>query len=145
MRKILFMVTCMNVAWLFLAQVYAASDEFPYRALYPDAPVISTTDLHSQMPSLLVVDVRSRNEYDRLHVKNAINIPLADKGFEQAIGKVRMQTDDPIVFYCNSRACKESYEAARRVLRAKFGDAYVYDAGISEWARAYPDKTGVIR
>ncbi len=129
------------IAWLFITQLQANTSEFPHRAFYPDAPVISTPDLRAQMGGLTVVDVRSRYEYETLHIKSAINVPLSDKQFEQAVAKVQSQADRPMVFYCNGRTCKKSYEATRRALRGKTGKAYVYDAGIFEWAQAYPEQT----
>lgn len=129
------------IAWLFVTQLHANLDEFPHRAFYPDTPIISTADLHARMGGLTAIDVRSRYEYETLHIKNAINIPLSDKQFEQAVTKLQSQSDRPMVFYCNGRTCKKSYEATRRALRAKTGKAYVYDAGIFEWAQTYPNRT----
>lgn len=128
-------------AWLFTTQLHANPAEFPHRAFYPDAPVISTADLHAKVGVLTVIDVRSHYEYETLHIKDAVNIPLSDKDFEQAVMRLQARSDQPMVFYCNGRTCKKSYEATRRALRAKDGKAYVYDAGIFEWAQTYPDQT----
>ncbi len=129
------------IASLFVTQLHANANEFPHRAFYPDTPVVSTADLHTQLGDVTVVDVRSHYEYETLHIKNALNIPLSDKQFEAAVAKVQSQSGRPMVFYCNGRTCKKSYEAARRALRAKTGKAYVYDAGIFEWAQTYPEQT----
>lgn len=129
------------MAWLIAAPLHADPAEFPHRAFYPDTPIISTADLHARLGQVTVIDVRSRYEYETLHVRDAVNVPLADKQFEQAVARLQAQGERPLVFYCNGRTCKKSYEATRRVLRAKTGKALVYDAGIFEWAQAYPDRT----
>jgi rhodanese-related sulfurtransferase len=130
-------------AWLFVAPVQAASDatEFPHRAFFPDTPVMSTADLRAQLGSVTVIDVRSHYEYETLHIKNAVNVPLSDKLFEESVAKLQARSERPMVFYCNGRTCKKSYDATRRALRAKIGAVYVYDAGIFEWAQNHPDQT----
>ncbi len=131
-------------AWLIATQLHADANDFPHRAFYPETPIISTDDLNAQLGQVTVVDVRSHYEYETLHIKNAVNIPLSDKKFEQTVAKLQSQKGQPVVFYCNGRTCKKSYEAARRALRGKTGKALVYDAGIFEWAKTHPDKTALL-
>lgn len=70
-------------------------------ALYGCAMNINRDELLSQMLTEdppLVVDVRSRAEYDQDHVPGALHIPFYSIGAGvRAIGYAK---EDPIVFYC---------------------------------------------
>jgi hypothetical protein len=44
------------------------------------------------------------------------------------------------VFYCNGRTCFKSYIAVKKSDAAGVENTYAYDAGIFEWATAYPDE-----
>ncbi len=118
-----------------------AAVEFPHRPLYPDVQLISTEDLAKKIGKSVVVDVRSRYEYDTLHIKDARNIPLTDRNFTEELRKIRQSTRDPIVFYCNGKTCAKSYEAAMAAIHARIPETYAYDYGIFAWAKAYPEKT----
>ncbi len=63
----------------------AASDEYPMRARYPDVRIITTADLAKQYASVVIVDVRTKYEYDTLHIKDAILLPLGTKFGEGAL------------------------------------------------------------
>ena len=130
------------LAWSGLVQplAYAASDEFPFRWRYPAVAVILTDDLAKRFGEVLVIDVRSKYEYDTLHIKDAVNVPL-DTGFRAAVLKLRDKHKKPFVFYCNGKTCLKSYDAVLIAAKAKLDDLLAYDAGIADWAKAQPDKT----
>ena len=54
------------------------------------------------------------------------------------VKKLRAQTSKPIVFYCNGRTCYKSYKATKAALKAGVKNVFAYDAGVFEWAKAYP-------
>jgi rhodanese-related sulfurtransferase len=121
--------------------VNAATDEFPLRVRYPDAPIITTTELTQRIDTVTVIDVRSKYEFDTLHVKGAVHVPLAKTGFGEAIARLREKDSKPFVFYCNGKTCHKSYDAVLLAMRARVSDVYTYDAGIMDWAKAHPDRT----
>ncbi len=125
---------------LFALTVQAASEEFPYRVRYPDVEVMTTADLARRFDGLLVVDVRSKYEYDTLHVKGAVNVPL-ERHFTDELLKLRAQHNKPFVFYCNGKTCHKSYDAALLAAKARLDRLYAYDAGIFDWAKAQPERT----
>ena len=49
---------------------------------------------------VLLIDVRTANEYDLMHIKNAINIPVNE--IEQRIFQV--ESTHPLMVYCSSGA-----------------------------------------
>ncbi|MCK7513724.1 MAG: rhodanese-like domain-containing protein [Desulfobacterales bacterium] len=95
--------------------------------------------LQRQLDDCAVVDVRSRYEYDTLHIKGAVHIPLHKDKLPAAVRALRATTDKPIVFYCNGTTCKKSYEAAELALQAGVTQVYAYDAGIDTWSRKFPE------
>lgn len=118
-----------------------SADEFPHRPLYPDVQLMSTEELGKKNGKSVIIDVRSRYEYDTLHIKDARNIPLTNRNFIEELRKIRQSTNDPIVFYCNGKTCAKSYEAVVLAIRARVPNTYAYDYGIFVWAKAYPEKT----
>lgn len=65
----------------FVAQ--AAATEFPYRKDYPGIPTIDTEALYAgyNTGEILIVDVRSKIEYQVIHPDGAVHVPVGNKGF----------------------------------------------------------------
>lgn len=132
-------------AWLLLTALLLvaapawASDEMPGRSRYPTVKWVELAQLQAMRPNVIVVDTRSRYEFDTLHIKDAVNVVLGDKGFVEAIKALRAESTHPIVFYCNGRTCMKSYQAALETQNNGVGNVFAYDAGIFDWVKAYPD------
>ncbi|EHR38183.1 rhodanese-like domain-containing protein [Facklamia languida] len=73
---------------------------------------------NKQKEKVLVIDVRSAEEYQAGHVKHAINIPLDE--FEASLDRLEAYKDFPIITTCNSG--KKSSEAAQILLDNGFKD-----------------------
>lgn len=128
-------------SWLIFSGASFAADDFPMRARYPDVPIMTRDDLNKKYNDVLIIDVRTKYEYDTLHIKDAINVPLGTT-FGEKIHKLRENNKSKtFVFYCNGRTCHKSYEAAVLADRARVSNIYAYDAGIFEWAKSYPERT----
>jgi rhodanese-related sulfurtransferase len=144
MRKIL---SLFLIVGLFSVSSIAFADKdegFPGRKEFPKIPVLELSELSKLLGEVVVVDARSRLEFDTLKLKDAINIPVADKTFEEQILKLREKTSKPIVFYCNGRTCFKSYIATKKSMEVGVTDVYAFDAGIFEWATAHPDKAALL-
>lgn len=140
-RKVQYLLLALSS---FLMQAaYAADEEFPLRSRYPDVEVLSTEALSQRFNEVLVIDVRSKYEFDTLHIKDAVNVPLST-GFGEAMVKLRAQHNKPFVFYCNGTTCHKSYDAALLAARARLHDLFAYDAGILEWSVRQPEKTALL-
>lgn len=118
-----------------------AANEFPLRAQYIDVAVIETADLAKRFGDVVVVDVRSSYEYKTLHVKGSVLLPLDDSKFIDKVRSMHEQLKRPIVFYCNGKTCRKSYDAAIKAAQARIPNILCYDAGIADWAKSQPDKT----
>ena len=121
-----------------------AAEEFPGRTKYPKVPVLELNELFELKKQVVIVDARSQYEYETLRIKGAINIPVANKSFESQVQRLRERTPRPIVFYCNGHRCLKSYQAVKKAQDAAVGDVHAYDAGIFEWAKAYPNEAELL-
>ncbi|MEJ2362271.1 MAG: rhodanese-like domain-containing protein [Gammaproteobacteria bacterium] len=121
-----------------LAQA-AANDEFPNRKLFPAVPVISIDQLYKQMDKVIIVDVRSKYEYDTINIVKAVNIPVLEPNFIDRMRQLRKQNPNTeIVAYCNGKTCKKSYKAVQKCRNAGIPNIVAYDQGIFDWAKKYP-------
>ena len=120
-----------------------AGGEFPYRSHYIDVTTVELADLHKRVKDVVIVDVRSEYEYNTLHIKDAINIPL-NRSFIDNVRKLRAETSKPIVFYCNGKTCRKSYDAVLKTQSARIPNCEAYDAGVFDWAKAYPELTVLV-
>lgn len=128
--------------FLSLASTAMAADEaakFPHRAKFKHVPVIELEALRDRLNGVVLVDVRSRYEFETLHIKDALHIPLDRQKLPAAVQELRKQAPKPIVFYCNGTTCKKSYEAAELAMGAGINNVYAYDAGLDAWTRQYPE------
>ncbi|MFK5914114.1 MAG: rhodanese-like domain-containing protein [Woeseiaceae bacterium] len=116
----------------------AADKGFPGRAEYPEIPLYQKADLLRDFNKVVIVDARSPLEFKTIHIKGAVNIPIASRKFPEMAKALRKKTKKPIVFYCNGRTCYKSYKAVKAALKAGLKNVYSYDAGMFEWAKTYP-------
>lgn len=152
MLRLLVSLLMMFMAWPILAadvpktdpakpaKTEAPKDEFPYRVRYPDVSIISTQQLAAKLKDMVVIDVRSKYEYDTLHIKDAVHVELKS-GFGEKISALRDKHKKAFVFYCNGKTCQKSYDAVLLAGKARVDNLYAYDAGIFDWAKAQPDHT----
>lgn len=118
---------------------------YPHRSEFADVEVFSTEQLRQRYDEVHIVDVRSKFEFDVVHIAKAENIPVADEKFLQRLEQVRAKVaPTPLVFYCNGHACSKSYEAAHTARRGGFNNVYAYDSGIFDWMREQQQHTALL-
>lgn len=122
----------------------SANSAFPGRAEFPDVKTIEKTELSDRYNDVIIVDTRSKYEFDTLRIKGAINIPVASKSFSKTVKQLSSQTAKPIVFYCNGRTCYKSYKAVKKATRAGVKNTAAYDAGMFEWAKTFPNRSALL-
>mgnify|MGYP003477581866 CR=1 FL=1 len=76
-----------SVVLLLVASGSLAAEElkFPHRSHFKQVPVMELEQLYRQLDSSVVVDVRSRYEYEVLHIKGAMHIPLHKDKLPKAV------------------------------------------------------------
>ncbi|NOZ10372.1 MAG: rhodanese-like domain-containing protein [Gammaproteobacteria bacterium] len=129
------------ISLILLTAFAVAGEEFPGRKLYPEVEIVTLEQLKGMPKETHIVDVRSPYEYATIHIKGAINVPIAHAEFVKKIRALRKKSFDPIIFYCNGHTCFKSYKAARKAQVFGVGDVFSFDAGIFDWARAQPGRT----
>jgi rhodanese-related sulfurtransferase len=100
--------------------------------------VIELDELYNRRDDVLIFDVRSRYEYDTLHINSARHLALDDPDFIATLQQLRQADPRPMVFYCNGHTCKKSYQATHKAMQGNVDAVFAYDAGIFDWTRAYP-------
>ena len=125
--------------------VRAEEEEFPLRAVYPEVPYIETQQLIEDYDKVIIVDIRSRLEYDVAHINKAYFIPFGKEGFEKELEELRSKEDaTPLIFYCNGHSCAKSYLATRKAMSVGFLNVFCFDAGIFEWVANRPEEATVM-
>jgi len=141
MRRFIQFIVALNVSLISFGVFGESEEGFPGREKFPDIPYIELIDFYAQRDSVIIVDARSKLEFETLRIKNAINIPIAGEFFENELYRLRLVTDKTIVFYCNGHRCYKSYQAVKRAKQANIGNVVAYDAGIFDWATRYPEES----
>ncbi|MFP4647013.1 MAG: rhodanese-like domain-containing protein [Candidatus Acetothermia bacterium] len=83
--------------------------------------------------AVTLIEVLSEEEYEKGHIKGAINIPLPEIGRE---AKKRFDSDEKIVVYCADLSCEASPEAAKKLDALGFENVYDYEEGKKGWREA---------
>ncbi|WP_285907742.1 rhodanese-like domain-containing protein [Pseudodesulfovibrio pelocollis] len=118
-----------------------ASEGFPLRHYYPEVPYITTAEVLAGYDEIIILDIRSRLEYDVARINKAVLLPLNEPDFGGKLERVRPRESDTIMaFYCNGHTCAKSYQAVQVALSLGFTNVFVYDGGIFDWIDAAPDK-----
>ncbi len=142
-RSTIFCIFLIIVFSLFSVDLFALTDNdfFPLREKYPEVRPITTKALDEQFDNVLIVDVRSKFEYNVAHVNGAFLLPFDKKTFGVKLTSLRDKRDKmPLVFYCNGHTCAKSYKASQLSLSLGFENVFVYDSGIFDWMNAHPQR-----
>jgi rhodanese-related sulfurtransferase len=87
-------------------------------------------DKTQKADEIMIIDVRTRDEYSAEHLKGAKNIPLDQ--FEKRLGK--LPRDKDIIVYCQTGA--RSIRAVRQLEVAGFTRLYHMHQGLRGWKKA---------
>jgi len=93
---------------------------------------ISFDDLQKKIKGgekFVLVDARSREDYDESHLPGAISAPVED--IRERAGKLDKNAE--IITYCGSFQCPASTMAAKELMGLGFRDVLDYKGGIKEW------------
>ncbi len=111
----------------------------------PDTVVcdlMTPEQIQSASPQPLIIDVRSAKEYAAGHLPGARNLPL-DKLKKLAARAEALQTDRPIVTYCNMHHPGQSRGERAAALLAEHGyTAAALAGGFSAWTERFEAEAG---
>lgn len=137
----------MALMFILCSVAFATGVEFPYRKDYPGVPAIDSEALFKgyETGDIIIVDVRSKIEYEVIHPTGAVHVPISNKNFVKNVeALIAKNPGKKIAFYCNGTTCLKSYKATRKALKAGLSNCFAYDSGIPMWASVYPENTQLL-
>jgi rhodanese-related sulfurtransferase len=106
-----------------------------FPALMPrgrQATPLQATQMINRGKSTAVIDVRSADEFNAGHLRDAKNMPLAD--LANRIGELDKNKVKTVILVCQSGARAD--KAARQLKSAGFEDIYTLEGGVNAWSAA---------
>ncbi len=83
-------------------------------------------------PGVIILDVRTPEEFNAGHIPNAININVADSNFSSEVSK--LDKNATVAVYC--RSANRSAVATNEMADLGFTDMYDMQGGIIDWEAA---------
>ncbi|UTF51273.1 rhodanese-like domain-containing protein [Desulfomicrobium sp. ZS1] len=83
-------------------------------------------------PKFLIIDLRSKNEFDDGHIEGAKLVHYYDTKFKRIISQ--LDRDSKIFLYCQKG--RQSPLALRAMEKLRFLDMYILEGGFDEWVNA---------
>ncbi len=102
-----------------------SEEKKPYHKLYPQ----DLKRLLREKADFLLLDVRTRLEYDAEHIPQSIHLDIAEA--EEKIFVLAPAQNKKIVIYCHGG--ERSIEMAEKLYRLGYTDIYYLHKGISQW------------
>jgi rhodanese-related sulfurtransferase len=102
---------------------------FGFSLAYQDLNAKQFYEMMQKEKNIIILDVRTPQEYQEGHISNAINIPVQILG--QQLDKLKNFKDKKILVYC--RSGHRSAIASQILDRAGFKNVYNLKGGLFEW------------
>jgi rhodanese-related sulfurtransferase len=83
-------------------------------------------------PGVIILDVRTPEEFNAGHIANAININIADSNFSSEV--LKLDKNATVAVYC--RSANRSAVATNEMAELGFTDMYDMQGGIIDWEAA---------
>lgn len=105
-----------------------------YIASANELKIINTDELKAMIDAkkdFVLIDTRSKEEYQEAHIITAINIP--EKQFEKMAPDLLKEKDKMLVFYCNGVKCGKSKRTAKIAESMGYKNIAIYNEGFPVW------------
>jgi len=102
---------------------------FGFSFAYQDLNAKQFYEMIQKEKNVIILDVRTPQEYQEVYISNAINIPVQILG--QQLDKLKNFKDKKILVYC--RSGHRSAIASQILDRAGFKNVYNLKGGLFEW------------
>ncbi len=112
-----------------------------YSKKYPDIKFITTSELLKMMnhPDIILIDARSRSEYEKGHIKGAVSIPYEEFSTDPVSFLDLINTDKKMIIYCEGDFCELSFKLAELFIELGLKNIAIYVGGYPEWEKGgYP-------
>lgn len=80
---------------------------------------------------MIVVDARNPEEFQEVHVRGAISVPVKQWG--KYGSRLPEDKEARVIFYCNGIKCGKSKKAAIKAMAEGYDNVYVYAEGMPVW------------
>ena len=98
-----------------------------------DVTVEEAEKLIAGTPGLIVLDVRTPEEFDHEHIKGAVNVNLFDVDFEKLVSE--LDQTKPVLVHC-AAGRRSAGALAQMAGKVKFPQVYHMNEGLSAWKAA---------
>lgn len=88
-------------------------------------------DMLDQKKELVLVDARTKEEYQEAHIGTAVNI--TEKEFEKEAVQLPSEKKSLLVFYCNGVKCGKSKKVAAKAKAIGYHNILIYNEGFPVW------------
>lgn len=106
---------------------------FFFKSTVPSIPVEKAFEEIAPHNNIVLLDVRNAHEYEEVHIKDAVLLPLQE--LEQKIENIVPRKETPIFVYC--RTGNRSTKAVQKLIKLGYTNAYNITGGIMEWEQKH--------
>lgn len=82
---------------------------------------------------LIIVDNRTRSDFDIGHIEGAISLVDSEINEETMLSRIVKSKDTPVLFYCNGVKCGRAANATMKAVSWGYSRVYYYALGLAEW------------
>lgn len=93
--------------------------------------LITAKELNAKNKDIVLIDVRTPNEFKSGHIENAVNIDIYSDEFKQKLSGLDKNT--AVYVYCKKGG--RSAKAARTMIDMGFQEVYDLDGGMRSWEK----------
>lgn len=105
-------------------------------SIYIDVTPVEAQRKIEQNKKVLILDVRTKEEFSEWHLKNAVNIPVQE--LEGRLDELEKYKDFEIIVYCKGGV--RSKMASEILVKNGFKYVYNLSGGINEWKKQFEAK-----
>ena len=111
-------------------------NKVPWQSPIPASELVTVDQARSWGDSVIWVDARPDNEFERDHIPGAIL--LNEDRWNELLPQFLAQwsPEKKVIVYCSAQSCNASREVAKRLREeAQLKDVFVLDGGWEEWLK----------
>ncbi len=109
---------------------------------YPSVKTLSIKAFNTRLDDLFILDVRTRFEYDIIHIKGSFHLSRDKSDILISDSRIKTESlDKPVVFVGNDSSDTRPYKSALSERFQEIPTFFVLEEGVLTWAEAFPEKS----
>jgi rhodanese-related sulfurtransferase len=121
------LVLSLGLLSVFLVVVFSAAAQTEQKVITTD----QLKEMLDKKKKFLLIDARTKEEYQEAHIIGAISIP--EKNFEDSVALLPVDKNQQLVLYCNGVKCGKSKKAAKKAEAMGYTNILIYGEGFPVW------------